>query len=174
MLIQLGNRPESIDDALSLLSACHARIRKFLGFARALGERPISPAEAADVAAQVVRYFRVAYPLHVLDEDCSLLPVLRGRDAEVDAALERMSRDHVTLDTGLEPLLVLLEAIPRDGGLAEDAKRAILEAVAPLEMAMEDHLGIEERVLFPGAARLLTPDERTALREAIRARRQQG
>jgi len=174
MLITLGAKQETSDAPLDLLEACHGRIRRFLSLARAVGERELPKAEAVEVAGQVVRYFRVKFPLHLLDEDLSLLPRLNGRDPLVDAALARMHAEHPVVDAQLEPLVALCEAV-RSEGLASRARREAIVALAPsVEQAFEAHLVHEEQVLFPAAKRLLTQDEQRALREELRGRRMAG
>lgn len=174
MLITLGAKPEASDAPLELLEACHGRIRRFLSLARAVAERDLPTAEAVEVAGQVVRYFRVAFPLHLLDEDRSLLPRLLGREAAVDAALERMRSEHPVVDAQLEPLVVHCEAIQRAGEASAERRAAMVELLPSLEQAFEAHLMHEEQVLFPAARRLLSPAEQGALREELRARRQVG
>src|SRR5688500_10721731 len=72
-------RPELIE----LLAACHERMRRFVRVAQSVADAsPTVPAtEVADAAASVHRYFTVAFPLHGIDEEASLIPRLRGRDA---------------------------------------------------------------------------------------------
>src|SRR5690242_6505881 len=83
-------------DVFDALLDCHARIRTFLGLARRLaGDDPATETETRDAAAAVERYFTVALPLHVLDEDESLLPRLRGRNADLDLAIALMHGEHL-------------------------------------------------------------------------------
>lgn len=171
MLITLGAKVETSDEPLALLEACHGRIRRFLALARAVGERDLPRAEACDVAGQVVRYFRVAFPLHLEDEDCSLLPRLKGRDAAVDAALERMRAEHPVVDGQLEPLVQLCEAVQREQEASQGRREEIVALAPGIEQAFEAHLVHEEEVLFPAARRILGAEEQVALREELRARR---
>lgn len=172
MLITLGARTETSDEPIALLASCHTRIRRFLSLARAIAERELPAAEAVEVAGQVVRYFRVAFPLHLEDEDRSFTPRLQGRDPEVDAALAQMGREHPVVDAQLEPLVLVCEAVVREGQ-ASAARRQQLAAHFPmLSDAFEAHLQLEEKVLFPAAIRLLTEAEQRVLREEMRARRQ--
>jgi hypothetical protein len=94
MLIKLGAR-ESGGDVVDALLECHERIRRFAALAVTLAEaRAPGAEEVREAAGQVRRYFLEALPLHVADEDESIVPRLRGRDAEVDAALATMSAEH--------------------------------------------------------------------------------
>lgn len=172
MLITLGAKTEASDEPMALLASCHARIRRFLALAQALAERDLPAAEAVDVAGQVVRYFRVAFPLHIADEDLSFAPRLRGREPAIDAALAQMSREHPVVDAALEPLVVLCEAVAREGGSSPRRRQEIAAFFPSLSEAFEAHLVLEERVLFPAATRLLDAREQRVLREEMRGRRQ--
>jgi hemerythrin-like domain-containing protein len=171
MLIQLGAKRETSDDPLDLLAACHGRIRSFLGLAQAICERPLPAPEVQDVAGRVIRYFREAFPLHVLDEDQSLSPRLRGRSPEVDAALTQMSGEHPGLDAQVAELVAVLEPLSQGTLLDDPAKAALRSRLTPLISGMEAHLLAEEQTLFPAARALLSAAEREALRAQMRARR---
>ena len=68
--IETKRRGPVEEDAVGLLVACHARIRSFTATALRLSQAVgAEPSEVADVAGAVHRYFTVALPLHVEDED---------------------------------------------------------------------------------------------------------
>src|SRR5690348_4599251 len=96
MLVQLGgSRRTQGDGPVELLLECHERIRTFIALARAAGEKPDAPAaEIADACTRVERYFSKALPLHVLDEELSVLPRLRGSSPDVDRVLHDMESQH--------------------------------------------------------------------------------
>ena len=65
------------DDPVDLLLACHMRIRHFGQLASALpGAQEAGAADVIDAAQRLHRYFTVALPLHVADEDESVRPRL--------------------------------------------------------------------------------------------------
>ena len=160
------------DEPITLLTACHTRIRSFTGLALRLGEASgLAASDVVDAAERVRRYFGEALPLHAQDEEESLAPRLRGRDPALDRALERMAREHLEhgpLLARLIALCVRLEGEPS----AHDAVRAELAAVATaLSEAMEAHLAAEERDIFPALATALDPPTRARIASEIRARR---
>jgi hypothetical protein len=105
MLINIGDRSRAAPTLLTRFTDCHARVRKFCALARRLGEGA-SGEEARDAAAQLDRYFRIALPLHVADEEQSLAPrLVRLGDAALGDAIESMTRDHLCLDENLAELL---------------------------------------------------------------------
>ena len=78
MLLTIGRRRQAVD-LPDLLLDCHERIRHFSTLAVRLAREDASDDERRGVAAGVARYFEQALPLHVRDEDESILPRLRGR-----------------------------------------------------------------------------------------------
>jgi hypothetical protein len=129
--LSLTARPPD-DTVLAALLACHERIHRFTALAARLATTDGTPAERAEAAAGVVRYFTVALPLHAADEDDSLAPRLRGRDAAVDAALATMTAEHVA---HAGPLAAVVDAaravvaapatVPPDLAAAADALAAL-------------------------------------------------
>lgn len=168
MLISIGKK-QTGEGLLELLAACHARIRHFAKLAHEIALHELSPDETTARCREVQRYFAEALPLHVADEEESLLPRLRGRRAPVDEALAAMHAQHAEhepLLAALDRALEALAARPSDA-----AERARLEAVAaPLGPALEYHLALEEREIFPALAQLDAATEAAIVQE-LRARR---
>ena len=106
MYVQIGV-PKEPSDIVDLLLECHERIRTFVGLAgRLANTKQPSVDEVRDAATRVARYFSEALPLHVADEEQSILPRLSGRDSELDKALNSMREQHRQHE---EPLRVLLQ-----------------------------------------------------------------
>lgn len=172
MTIQLGTKKkEATGELVDLLLECHGRIRTFSALARTLGETKGVPAdEVKETAARVRRYFFEALPLHVRDEEETILPRLRGASPEVDRALAAMQSEH----HGHEPLLEELRAICDDLIAHPDRHAARAERLAHvarhLEADFATHLDAEERIVFPALARL-APDLRAQMIGELRARR---
>src|SRR5690349_7436087 len=94
MLVKIGSSNESADIA-DLLVACHDRIRFFIDAAGKLAEgNDTSLEEVREVAARVGRYFSESLPLHIADEEQSILPRLVGREPMLDRTLETMCAEH--------------------------------------------------------------------------------
>jgi iron-sulfur cluster repair protein YtfE (RIC family) len=170
MLTQIGRKRLRPPALVDLLLACHQRIRAFLALAQAAARREHTPdAEVVEACAAVERYFRVALPLHVLDEEHSVLPRLRGQAQEIDAALAAMQREHGEHGPKLSALLAACGALrdqPRDA-----RRKARLDAAAgELVRDFEPHLALEEGLLFPALARLPESVQATIIAE-LRARR---
>ena len=127
--------------------------------------------EISEAAGRVRQYFTESLGHHVADEEESILPRLRGRDAAVDAALESMEhehRDHAEVVARLVAACAELEQRP--GQLAE--LRGELDHVSA--RLIEDfavHLDGEESIVLPAIRRLLSKEERAQIRAEMRARR---
>ncbi len=175
MLTQLSKRRASDPhDLVDLLSECHRRIRSFIALARQAGWRQDASADQiAQACVDVERYFTQALPLHVADEEESIEPRLRGLSPTVDEALDVTARQHRQHEPGLTALLratKLFRSCPHDA-----AVRAELAVIAQaLEEQFDEHLGIEERVIFPAIRELLSQKAQTSIVAELRRRRHSG
>jgi iron-sulfur cluster repair protein YtfE (RIC family) len=171
MLNAIGSRPPA-EGIVDLLLDCHARIRSFSDLAVRLGEtRGAAPAEIAEAAASVRRYFVEALPLHARDEEESVLPRLAGRDPVVDAALVAMHRDHVGHGELLDPVLALCEQLVAAPERHVELAPALAEAGRRMRAHFEAHLASEEATIFPALARVASADEQRRMIEELRGRR---
>ena len=171
MLIGI-RRPTSPPDAVELLLDCHARIRHFVAMARRLGEASgAAPGEIAETAARVHRYFTMALPLHVRDEEDSLAPRLRGREPGLDVAIDAMVSEHVAHRRALGALVAACAAIARDFARHESLASVVRQAADDLARQFEVHLSQEESVVLPAARRLLDPATDAEIVKEIRRRR---
>jgi hemerythrin-like domain-containing protein len=163
--------PSEPEDLVGLLLACHERIRRFAGIAVEIGHRDdLPPAEIASAAQRCEKYFDLALPLHVADEEESLLPRLRGVDPDLDAALEAMGAQHREHAILLPELLAALRAVqvsPEDAG----ARERLRKVATPLARDFEQHLELEERVVFPAILARLSAEAQAQAIAELRARR---
>lgn len=175
-LVQLG-LPDSVERAdvpetlTGLLLACHTRIRRFARLALTVGARPELPAaEVRDAAAQCLRYFTEALPLHVRDEEDSLWPRLAGHSPTLDATMAQMRAQHFAHQVRLDALTSALEAV-RQRPNEPVLHRELAAAASTLETDFEDHLALEESELFPLLDEALSPEAHEAIIRELRARR---
>jgi len=175
-LVPLGARarqagPETV---VGLLLDCHQRIRRFSALAIQLANAPAAPpAEVRDAAERVHRYFTLAFPLHVADEELSLRPRLLRHpiEAPVRQALETMSREHLEGEALLPPLVERWASWARDPDPAA-ARGASLQAAEQLERLLRQHLQMEETLLFPALTRWLGEAELAEVQAEMRGRRE--
>jgi iron-sulfur cluster repair protein YtfE (RIC family) len=166
-----GRRDDSAD-VVELLLACHERIRRFAGLALKLARAKGTPEhEIRDVARAIGRYFDEALPLHVADEEETVLPRLKHGSVELAAALERMVDEHRDHQHDLARLVLVCSDLADDPQRLEE-RRAELEALAArLSADFERHLAAEEHDVFPGIESKLPFDVRKAMVAELRARR---
>jgi hemerythrin-like domain-containing protein len=152
MLITLGKRNTAQPTVRDMLVDCHARIRNFCALARRVSQG--GPAEQIRAAAtQLRRYFGIALPLHIRDEDESIRPRLeRLGERTLSAALDAMTHEHVAADTALAELLEQWEAIADE---PTDARCfATFKPTLWLDRHLLAHLHDEEERIFAALDRL--------------------
>jgi hemerythrin-like domain-containing protein len=173
MLVGIGKKSAGAD-LRSALAECHDRIRSFSALAcRLAGPMAMDarPEEVAEAAEAVRRYFVVALPLHVADEEQTLMPLLAGRDAAVDAAFAKMAGEHAEHEPAIAALVETCERLAGDPAELPRVRQRLEAIAVPLEAALRAHLALEEETIFPALERLLSTAERDDVRAAMRARR---
>ena len=179
MPVQIGQKsPEMQTDPLGLLSDCHRRVEMFLGVLKAaatLGGRQLNDDEKRSLD-NALRYFREAAPKHTADEEESLFPRMRQTQfpeaQNALAQLERLEADHRWAD----PLHARADELGQKwlaaGRLDAADATAFYETVAQLGAMYASHIEVEEKVVFPAAARCLPKDEQHRIGLEMTARRQ--
>jgi hemerythrin-like domain-containing protein len=179
MPITIGRRPDhTFEDPLGLLSDCHRRIEHFLrtlgAIAAERADGPLTPARRSELDAALT-YFAVAAPKHTADEEESLFPRLRAagdvatlRTIETVARLEHDHEEAVAHHAAVE---VIGRRWLAHGTLPDDERRALRGHVAALDLIYGDHIAIEDRDLFPAAARLLAAGDLRDIGREMMARR---
>jgi len=172
MLTNLSARRRTGPPSLvELLAECHGRIRHFVRLAGQVAARRDARADQiAQACADVERYFVEALPLHVADEEASIAPRLRGLSPEVDDALHTMAAQHRRHDPKLAALLRAAAKL-RGDPQSEGARLELATAAGELEREFEEHLALEESVIFTAIQRLLAPEAQAAIVGELRQRR---
>jgi hemerythrin-like domain-containing protein len=161
MPIQIGQKQDSgFDNPLGVLSDCHRRIEQFLmvliKVCDTAGGAPMVPPEITAMQT-ALEYFRNAAPKHTADEEDSLFPRLRAVPdgqavldcmAALESDHEAAKRDHEKVDAFAREWLHIGILDPRD-------LREMKQALERLARMYALHIAIEDRDLFPLAARVL-------------------
>jgi hemerythrin-like domain-containing protein len=178
-MLKIGLVPDhGFDEPLGLLSDCHRRIEHFLAVLAAIADR--SDARELDGSERwqlegALRYFTTAAPRHTADEEDSLFPRLEAsRYAEAAAALElvrRLERDHDEADALHDAVDRLGRTWLANNHLAADDLQELRRLLARLRSLYEAHIAVEDRWLFPTAARVLSADDLRAIGGEMAARR---
>jgi len=177
MPVQIGAKTHNFTDPTGLLSDCHRRIEMFmgtLGTVAAVIDRP--PAEdTARALESALRYFGEAAPKHTADEEVSLFPRLRQIGIpEIDSAfaeLEHLEDEHrwsAQLHADIERLAVRYLSM---GKLSDIEIEQFRTAVTSLAAMYKRHIGVEDELVFPLAARMLSDAEKSAIAEEMAGRR---
>lgn len=171
MLIGIAPKRAS-EDVVDALLECHERIRGFVELARRLGEHGELPAEEVrQAASRVHRYFSLALPLHVRDEEESILPRLHGLGGAIADALDRMARQHAEHEPPLARLLELCAVLGAQPEKHTTLRDDLASVASRLEREFQEHLESEERYVFPAIRERLRASDRFQLAVEIRERR---
>jgi hemerythrin-like domain-containing protein len=157
-----------------MLEACHERVQRTLDLLGRLldyVERQGHDAQTRSAAADVLRYFDLAAPLHHEDEEKHVFPLLLTQgDAALRAAVQQLQAEHETM-SGLwaqlrQPLLRW-----RETG-ATDRPDANLRALAQRFRTLYDgHIPREEQLAYPAARTIMDESTQTAMGAEMQARR---
>lgn len=176
MGIQIGAKPDSgFDDPIGMLTDCHRRIEHFLEIlclvAGRAGGRAITEEETAAVQA-ALQYFRVGGQRHNQDEEESLFPRLRDSASGEDAGeIRGLESDHKEANLLHQQVEVLYEKWVSAGPLDPTDHDRLLIATQRLKRLYAEHIQLEEQVVFPRAAKLLSSATIAAMGQEFRGRR---
>ena len=177
MPVQIGAKAHNFTDPTGLLSDCHRRVEMFLGTLEAVAnviDRPATE-ETRRALESALRYFAEAAPKHTADEEESLFPRLRQiHDPEIESAfskLEQLENEH----RWAAPLHAEVDRLGArylsTGNLSSTEVDDFRKAVASLASMYKQHIGVEDSLVFPLAARMLSEAEKLLIAEEMAARR---
>ena len=177
MPVQIGVQSHSFADPTGLLSDCHRRIEMFLGTLERVAsviDRPLTE-ETRAALESALRYFREAAPKHTADEEESLFPRLRQIHLpDVQSAIERLSlleHDHVVAESLHAEVEALGQRYVATGNLEAASVEAFRKAIASLTSIYDQHIHVEDNLVFPLATRLLSPAAKAAIASEMAGRR---
>lgn len=157
-----------------MLAACHERVQRTLDLLERLiahVARHGHDTQSRAAAADVLRYFDQAAPLHHLDEELHVFPLLLAQgDARVRALVQGLQADHREMEglwATLRPVLkgwCAPDALGAPDAALQQTARALVELYAR-------HIPAEESVAFPGAQALMDAARQQAMGEEMQARR---
>ncbi|KQP37243.1 hemerythrin domain-containing protein [Pseudorhodoferax sp. Leaf274] len=159
------------DQPFEMLAACHARMDRSLDLLERLGHHLHAhgcDAHAASAAADVLRYFDIAAPLHHQDEEQHVLPLLRAQGQAGLAA--RLRADHQVMEHDWARLRPDLLAVV-DGSLGGSALPPAVARWTQFAALYRRHLAAEEARAFPAASAGLTPAQQNTMGREMAKRR---
>jgi hemerythrin-like domain-containing protein len=177
MGIQIGAKPDSgFDDPIGMLKDCHRRIEHFLHILRVVVERASGRTMTDEEMAAVqsaLNYFRAGGRRHNADEEESLFPRLRAEStAGALNELSRLESDHrdaFDLHAEVDALYTVWIAV---GVLGPEDDQRLLSATKRLKYLYEEHIRVEERIVFPLAVEKLDDRAIAEIGREFRKRRE--
>ena len=132
--------------------------------------RALDQEESAAVQG-ALHYFRVGGSRHTDDEEISLFPRMCTHPDAPGETLNHLENEHQHAE-GLHYLVdrLFMTWVSQRTLRAEDQEQ-LDQSMTQLEQLYTRHIDLEERVLFPAAAQVLTQDELAAIGEEFRRRR---
>jgi hemerythrin-like domain-containing protein len=176
MAIQIGAKPDSgFEDPIGMLQDCHRRIRHFLNILCVVAERRCDERlgeEEREAVKAALRYFHTGGERHTADEEESLFPRIRaasgGESLEV---LGRLEHDHARAAGLHESVDWLYTTWITDGALNPTDQQRLILNTASLKKLYEEHIEIEETVVFPSAHGVLSSQTLAEIGDEFSARR---
>ncbi len=142
------------EQPFAMLVACHERVNRTLGLLRRLLDHVDGNGhdkQSRSAAADVLRYFDVAAPLHHEDEEFHVFPVLvGGPDARLRDAISALQRDHECMATGWMALRSTLVQW-RDDKRPPLPDAALRQRVDDFTGMYASHIHTEESLVYPAA-----------------------
>jgi len=162
------------EQPFEMLEACHERVQRSLDLLqRLIGylDDHGHDATSRSAAADVLRYFDLAAPLHHEDEERHVFPALAGHaDAALQAAIATLRDDHVRMAARwaqARQVLLAWRDEPWPPAL-DGASRALLKAFGD---AYGAHIALEEGLVYPAARATFDDTGLTRIGAEMQARR---
>ncbi len=158
-----------------MLAACHERVQRSLDLLGRLvdyiGDQG-HDAQTRSAAADVLRYFDLAAPLHHQDEERHVFPPLLAQgDVSLRATVRRLQADHRQMETlWAEVRKALLRW--SEPGCEETGDPATRAAIARFRGIYAGHIEAEEGLVFPAAGSAMSATTLQAMGREMQARRQ--
>jgi iron-sulfur cluster repair protein YtfE (RIC family) len=178
MPVQIGAKAHYFTDPTGLLSDCHRRIEMFLGtietVAKVIDRPPNTDVRAALESA--LHYFSQAAPKHTADEEVSLFPRLREiANPEVASAisqLDELQAEHRWADLlHAEVERMGVKYLSPQNKLSSEEVERFRTAIRDLRSMYDRHIRLEDHVIFPLAARVLSAQDKSAIADEMAGRR---
>jgi len=179
MALKIGQQPDhGFDEPLGLLSDCHRRIEHFLNVLATIAGRGNGSALSVPERAQLqeaLTYFTIAAPKHTADEEESLFPRLEAAGDESARHLldvvQRLESDHREADAHHAAVDRLGRRWLAANMLSDEDVSELRLHLAHLAALYRAHIAIEDRELFPAAARVLSASDVDAIGREMASRR---
>lgn len=157
-----------------MLAACHERVQRSLDLLQRLTDYVAKnghDAQTRSAAADVLRYFDLAAPLHHEDEELHVFPPLLAQgDAALRTAVQQLQAEHRQMEAGWAAVRTPLLRW-REAGAAGGVDAATREAIARFIALYAGHIGTEEGLVYPAARAAMDAAAQAAMGAEMQARR---
>jgi iron-sulfur cluster repair protein YtfE (RIC family) len=176
MAIQIGAKPDcGFDDPVGMLIDCHRRIERFLHVlwivAERANDRALTDEESAAVQS-ALQYFHVGGQRHTADEEESLFPRLRAESTAGNfEEIRGLENDHRNANDLHAAVDTLYSAWIAAGHLSLEDERRLRSGTEHLKHLYQEHIQIEEKIVFPRAIEMLDSRTIAAIGREFRQRR---
>ena len=176
MALQIGAKPDSgFDDPIGMLIDCHRRIERFLHVLCVVADRARNRAltdEEVTATQSALQYFHVGGLRHTSDEEKSLFPRLRAESIVANfEEIGRLKDDHRNANDLHATVDALYTAWIASGHLNSEDEQRLRSATEQLKHLYQEHIQVEEKIVFPRAAEMLDSGTITAIGQEFHARR---
>ncbi len=169
----------SFDQPFDMLGACHERVQRSLDLLKRLQAHLLTTGcddDARQAAADVLRYFDIAAPLHHEDEELHVFPpLLANAGAEIKALVRELQQDHHLMESHWANARCVLkqvgESTGENGQALDPEQTAALHGFTAL---YNDHIEREEQVVYPAALVYVTPQAMQTMGADMKRRRGQA
>jgi hemerythrin-like domain-containing protein len=160
-------------DGFEVLDDCHARMLAALDQLRALTQRVEhvgADAEARAMAREIGSFFSDFARQHHEDEERHVFPkLLAGGDPDIQQAVLRLQQDHGWIEEDWLEISPQVDAVAM--GMSSYDVDQLKAAVDVFVALSQEHIALEESLIYPHARSTLLPFERTEMAREMAARR---
>ena len=176
MAAQTGVKPDcGFDDPIGVLKNCHRKIKRSLHVLWVIADRAAGRELTVEETAAVrsaMDCLRVDGTWHIADEEESLFPRLRAETISGDSEELNVLEDN---RRQADPLHAMVETLYSTwmsaGALRPENQLRLQSCTESLKRLFEQHIQIEEQIVFPRAQRVLDGQTFAAMGREFRARR---
>lgn len=174
MLPGFNSPAAGFEQPYEMLTACHERLQRTLDLLDRLITHVAQTghdAQSRSAAADVLRYFDLAAPLHHQDEELHVFPpLLAGEDAALQAVVRRLRDEHREMETlwaALRPTLLRWS----EAGASDTPDAALRARAERFVQLYAGHIPVEETLVFPGAQAGMDAVQQDAMGQEMQVRR---
>lgn len=160
--------PNLLGRPLDFIAQDHYRERTICSV---LDHIALPDASMPEVLDGVLNFLSLELPLHLMDEECDLFPLMRRRcppEDEINAVIKRLLSDHRHAERDTPTIQEILRTLR-----TEDRSATIVEAqlISDYATHARRHLIVENAIILPLARARLTATDIDTLRLCMRRRR---